>query len=123
MKIVNLLENIGLDYKIIDSTPNIKIIKIPTKLYICFMTQKGNQFLLDRDTFEYLDANSLPYCLLLQDITQNKYYYIPLKKENNWVKSCFAECEKEKIHLGKQVLNAQIQFEELKNKLSRYKSL
>ena len=121
MKIENLLENIGLDYKIIDETPNIKIIKIPTKLNICFLTQKGNQFLFDRDTFEYLEANSLPYCLLLQDITQNKYFYIPLKKETNWVKSCFAGCEKEEIYLGKQVLNAQIQFQELIDTLSRYK--
>ena len=109
MKIENLLENIGLDFKIVDETKKLKIIKIPSK------------FLIDRETFEYLDANSLPYCLLLQDITKNKYYYISLKKENNWIKSCFAGCDKEEIYLGKQVLNAQIQLEELGKKLSKYK--
>ncbi|KXL53615.1 MULTISPECIES: hypothetical protein [Bacillota] len=121
MKIENLLENIGLDFKIVDETKKLKIIKIPSKLHICFMIQKGNQFLIDRETFEYLDANSLPYCLLLQDITKNKYYYISLEKENNWIKSCFAGCDKEEIYLGKQVLNAQIQLEELGKKLSKYK--
>lgn len=87
MKIENILKEIGLDYKIIDETKNIKIIKIPSKLHICFMTQNGNQFIIDRDFFDYLDTNSLPYCLLLQDITKNQFYYIPLKKESNWVKS------------------------------------
>lgn len=120
MGIENLLKSIGLNFKIIDETKNMKIIKIPDKLHICFVCQKGNQFLIDRDTFEYLDANSLPYCLLLQDIGQNKYYYLSLKKEFNWVKSCFIECDKERIYLGKQVLNAQIGLEELKSKLNCY---
>ena len=115
------MKNIGLDFKIIDEINNIKIIKIPTKLHICFMVQNGNQFIFDRDTFDYLAANSLPYCLIMLDITQNKYYFLQLEKESNWIKSCFAGCEKEKIYLGKQVLNAQIQFEELKNILRTYK--
>ena len=121
MKIEKILKSIGLNFKIIDEIDNIKIIKIPTKLHICFIMQNGNQFILDRDTFDYLTANSLPYCLIMQDTTQNKYYFLQLEKESNWIKSCFASCDKEKIYLGKQVLNAQVEFEELKNKLSKYK--
>ena len=121
MKIEKILKKIGFNFKIIDEINNIKIIKIPMKLHICFIMQNGNQFILDRDTFDYLTANSLPYCLIMQDTTQNKYYFLQLEKESNWIKSCFASCDKEKIYLGKQVLNAQVEFEELKNKLKKYK--
>ena len=121
MKIENLLENIGMNFKTIDEMGNIKIIKVPNKLHICFVSQKGTQFLIDRDTFDYLDTNSLPYCLLLHDLVQNKYFYLPLRKDNNWIKSCFLGCDKEEIYLGKQVLNAQIGLEDLKQKLSNYK--
>lgn len=121
MKIENLLQEIGLDFKVIDEENNMKIIKIPTKLQICVISQKGTQFLFEREIFEYLDNNSLPYCLLLQDTSQNKYFYLPLRKEVNWVKSCFDGCNKDKIFLGKQVLNAQTSVEEIKRQLSRYK--
>lgn len=121
MKIEDLLKNIGVEFKVIDEIGSKKIIKIPTKLHICFISQKGNQFRIDRDTFDYLDVNSLPYCFILEDTVQNKYFYLSLEKEHNWVKSCFLGCQKEDIYLGKQVLNAQIGFEDLKQKLSKYK--
>lgn len=78
MKIEKILKKIEFNFKIIDEINNIKIIKIPTKLHICFIMQNGNQFILDRDTFDYLTANSLPYCLIMQDTTQNKYYFLQL---------------------------------------------
>ncbi len=120
MNIEKLLEEIGLVFKVIDEENGIKIIKIPTKLQICVISQKSNQFLFERDIFEYLDNNSLPYCLLLEDKLQSKYYYIPLRKEANWVKSCFEGCDKNRIYLGKQVLNSQISLHELKNVLKKY---
>lgn len=121
MEIEELLEVIGLDFKIVDATNNMKIIKVNGKLHICCISQKGNQFTIDRDTFDYLDLNSIPYCFLLLDTIQNRCYYLPLNKENNWVKLCFLTCDKEKIHLGKQVLNSRIEIQELKDKLSRYR--
>ena len=121
MKIENLLEDIGLEFKIIDELNGIKIIKVIDKMHICFISRKGNQFIVDRDTFDYLDFNILPYCLLLNDTMQNKFYYIPLNKENNWVKSCFVSCDKEEIYLGKQVLNHQIDLQELRDKLCKFK--
>lgn len=121
MKIQTILESIGLTFKVIDESRTMEIINLPKKLHICFISQPSNQFIIDRETFEYLDLNSLPYCFLLHDSTQHKYYLLELKKENNWVKSCFNSCAKEQIYLGKQVLNAQIEYEELKNKLGRYK--
>ena len=115
MNIEKLLEEIGLVFKVIDEENGIKIIKIPTKLQICVILQKSNQFLFERDIFEYLDNNSL-----LEDKLQSKYYYIPLRKEANWVKSCFEGCDKDRIFLGKQVLNSQISLHELKNVLKKY---
>ena len=46
MKIEKILKKIGLNFKIIDEINNIKIIKIPMKLNICFMMQNGNQFIM-----------------------------------------------------------------------------
>lgn len=43
MKIEKILEEIGLDFKVIDEEKNMKIIKVPTKLQICAISQKGNQ--------------------------------------------------------------------------------
>ncbi len=57
-------------------------------------------FIFEREIFDYLDANSLPYSLLLVDTLKSKYYYIPLHKEVNWVKSCFKGCDKDQIFLG-----------------------
>lgn len=35
---------------------------------------KGNQFLMERDLFEYLDGNSIPYSILCHDISKNAIY-------------------------------------------------
>ena len=32
-------------------------------------------------------------------------HYLKLNKKVNWVKSCFATCDKDELFLGKQVLN------------------
>lgn len=81
------------------------------------MQEKGNQFQMDREIFEYLDANTIPYWLVLNDTIAKKHYLIVLKKENNWVKSCFIGCNKDKIFLGKQVLNCAVSNEELQKKM------
>lgn len=117
MLITNILQENSIAYKIVDETETLRIIKIPSKLHICYMQEKNNQFLMDRDIFDYLDGNSIPYCLVLHDSTTKKHYLIILKKENNWIKSCFRGCDKDKIYLGKQVLNSEISNEELKNKI------
>lgn len=121
MKIEKILQEIEVDFKVIDEENNMKMIKIPNKLQICIIEQKGNQFMFERDIFEYLDSNSLPYSLLLQDITQNKYYYLHFRKKINWVKACFDGCDKDKIFLGKQVLNSQISLVDLKKELIKCK--
>lgn len=120
MNIEKLLEDVGLDFKLIDEEKNIKIFKIPNKLLMCFISQKGNKFLFERDIFDYLNGNPLSYCLLLEDNLQSKYYYIPLRKDVNWLKSCFEGCNKDCIFLGKQVLNSQISSDELKKTLKKY---
>ncbi|MEG1669159.1 hypothetical protein [Chryseobacterium sp.] len=117
MLLTKLLQNNNVPFKLIDTNGKIKIFKILNKLNICFVTERGNQFQLDRDTFDYLNENSIPYWLLLHDTALQKLYLLVLKQENNWVKSCFEGCDKGKIYLGKQVLNSAISNEDFVNKV------
>ena len=117
MLVMDILEENAIAYKIVDESKNLKMIKIPDRVHICYMQEKGNQFQMDREIFEYLDANTIPYWLVLNDTIAKKHYLIVLKKENNWVKSCFIGCNKNKIFLGKQVLNYVVSNEDLKKKI------
>ena len=117
MLVMDILEENAIAYKIVDESKNLKMIKIPDKVHIYYVQEKGNQFQMDREIFEYLDANTIPYWLVLNDTIAKKHYLIVLKKENNWVKSCFSGCNKNKIFLGKQVLNYVVSNEDLKKKI------
>lgn len=112
-----LLTKWKIEYKKIDEEKNLRLFKIKSKIHLLYMENKGNQFLISRDFFEYLDSNSLPYTILLHDISKDKYYYLELRKANNWIKSCFATCDKDEIFLGKQVLNYPIDEISLQMKL------
>lgn len=117
MKLSNLLRKV--EYKLVDEESNIKIIKIANRVQMFYMESKNSQFEMKRDYYEYLDGHSMPYVLLLFDTTAKRYYYIVLNKSYNWVKSCFDGCEKDKLYLGKQVLNYRITEDELVIKLSK----
>ena len=117
MKFNDLMKTIN--YKIIDEDDDFTILKIADKRHILYLERKNNIFCLDRDLFEYLDNNKLPYSLLLYDKSNDKYYYLELDKKVNWIKSCFNTCTKDQIHLGKQVLNYQIQVTSLVQKLQK----
>lgn len=100
-------------YKLIDEDEGFKLIKINSKHHIFYMNSRNNQFLMERDFFEYLDVNSIPYSVLCYDASKNIYYYLRLNKKVNWIKSCFETCDKDSIYLGKQVLNARVSEKEL----------
>lgn len=117
--IENILAQEKIEYKKIDEDKGVKLYKFNSKSHLLYIKSKGNQFLLTRDFFEYLDSNSLPYSILLHDIQKNKLYYLELRKDNNWIKSCFATCDKEEIYLGKQVLNYPIDKKSLCLKLKK----
>ena len=108
-----------IEYKKIDEENGTKLYKINSKCYLLYLKEKGNQFALNRDFFEYLDSNSLPYKILLHDVQKDKFYYLELRKNNNWIKSCFNTCNKDKIYLGKQVLNYPIDVTNLRLKLKK----
>ena len=108
-----------IEYKKIDEEKGVKLYKVGSKCHLLYIKNKGNQFLLHRDFFEYLDSNSLPYKILLHDIQENKFYYLELRRNNNWIKSCFATCNNDEIYLGKQVLNYLIDKNDLCLKLKR----
>lgn len=116
-----LLKNAHVEYKVIDEDNGFKLIKVNSKLHILYLYRKGNQFLMERDLFEYLDGNSIPYSILCHDISKNAIYYLKLNKKVNWVKSCFATCDKDELFLGKNVLNARITQEQFVEEMKKIK--
>ena len=119
MSIENILN--GIDFKKIDSGSKWSIYKISSKINLYYAENNCNDFIMERDYFEYLDFNSLPYCLLLKDTSKNTYYFLDMTKGYNWIKSCFNSCDKDKLHLGKQVLNYKISTQDLMTKLKKFK--
>lgn len=117
MKIETILEKAGINWKEIDADDNYQIFKISDRLNLLYLHCKNDQFQLSRDLFDYLDGNKLPYSILLSNTVKRKLYYLQLPKDYNWVKSCFMTCDKEKIFLGKQVMNAPITEAELCKRL------
>ncbi|MCH1950936.1 hypothetical protein MCJ35_17160 [Enterocloster sp. OA13] len=108
-----------IDCKIIDEDDGFRIYKVGGRKHLLYLECKDGSFIMERDIFEYLDGNKLPYSVLLYNISKEQLYYIDLPKENNWVKSCFMTCDKEKIFLGKQVLNSRIDIKELVAKIKK----
>lgn len=102
--------------KIIDEDKNWIMYKFLHR-NIYYLENNSSDFIMDRECFEYLDFNKFPYSIILYNKMKKRYFYLDLKKEFNWVKSCFESCDKEKIHLGKQVLNYEISEENLKKKI------
>ena len=115
--LLKLFQDEHIEYKLLDADSCVELYKVSSKYLILYIKNQGNSFVLNRDYFEYLDGNSLPYKILLHDAKAEKIYLLELKKENNWIKSCFATCNKEVIFLGKQVLNYPISKEILIKKL------
>lgn len=106
-------------YKVIDEGDEYKLIKVNSKIHLFYINSHGNQFLMERDFFDYLDGNSISYSVLCHDVSKNIFYYLELNKNVNWIKSCFETCDKEAIYLGKQVLNKKISEAELHNVLKK----
>ena len=48
-------------------------------------------------------------------------HYLKLNKKVNWVKSCFATCDKDELFLGKNVLNARITQEQFVEEMKKIK--
>lgn len=111
--IEKILKQEKIPYKVIDEDKGYKLIKINSKIHLFYMNDRGNQFKMERDFFDYLDGNSIPYSILCHDTSRDIFYYLKLNKKANWVKSCFETCDKESIYLGKQILNAEIGKAEL----------
>ena len=117
--IKNILDKNNIAYKIIDEEGNTELLKINNKLNMLYIHNRGNRFQMERDFFEYLDGNSIPYVIVCCDDLNNTLYYLKLNKEVNWVKSCFATCDKDAIYLGKQVLNCKIETMDLIRELKK----
>lgn len=117
--IEKILKSENISYKLIDEDKGFKIVKVNGKLHILYLYCKGSKFLMERDFFDYLDGNTIPYSVLCHDTVGDKMYYIKLNKNVNWIKSCFETCDKDIIYLGKQVLKEEISEEALRKQLKR----
>lgn len=115
--IEKLLMGSKVQYKLIDEDDGFKLVKINSKLHVLYLYGKGNKFLMERDFFDYIDGNTIPYSILCHDTLNNKLYYLKLNKNVNWVKSCFQTCDKDSLYLGKNVLNELISVDALKTEL------
>lgn len=123
MKIDNILNNIGLEYKREEYDDYIDIYKIRDKksLNLITMTEKGNVFKIDSDLFYYLDNQKELYSFLLIDRVSKSYYYLDFKDKRNWLKSSFERSNKDEIYFGKIVLNNKVIESNLITKLQFYK--
>lgn len=119
MKIEELLKEV--DYKLIDSENGIRIYKLWNEKHLYYMESRNNRFEMERDYFDFLDGHKYPYIFVLFDSSANKYYYLDMNKTHNWIKSCFETCDKEKIYMGKQVMNYIISEADLLCKLKKHK--
>lgn len=54
-------------------------------------------------------------------MTSMRFFYLKLNKKVNWVKSCFATCDKDELFLGKNVLNARITQEQFVEEMKKIK--
>lgn len=116
----DILKKHKIAYKIIDEETNIKLLKINSKLHVLCIYNKNNKFTMERDYYEYLDGNSIPYSVFLKDTSTGRMYYLDFTRGFNWVKGCFESCDKDELFLGKQVLNSEISEVQLLSKLGRY---
>ena len=79
--IKNILDKNNIAYKIIDEEGNTELLKINNKLHMLYIHNRGNRFQMERDFFEYLDGNSIPYVIVCCDDLNNTLYYLKLNKE------------------------------------------
>lgn len=63
-------------YKVIDEDKGYKLIKVNSKMHLFYMNSRGNQFMMERDFFDYLDGNAIPYAILCHDTSKNIFYYL-----------------------------------------------
>ena len=68
-------------YKVIDEDKGYKLIKINSKMHLFYMNSRSSQFMMERDFFDYLDGNSIPYVILCHDTSKNIFYYLKLNKK------------------------------------------
>ena len=73
--IEKILKEEKIPFKLIDKDYRFKLIKMNSKMYLFYMNNCNNQFLMERDFFDYLDGNSIPYSILCHDTSKNSFYY------------------------------------------------
>lgn len=118
MGLETILKKNYIKYKKIDYEKNISIYKyIDKERTVVNILQNNGEFIIDRDLFYYLDNNKEQYSFVLENLSNNKIYYLDFKSKINWLKSSFDRTEKGQLYFGKIVLNNEVSKIELHNLL------
>ena len=117
MNFETCLKENGIIYKKLDEDEWFSLFKVREKVIILYQSQVGSDFIMERDIFEYIDGNRLPYLILLEDLSKNNLFLLSFNSKNNWVKSSFDSCDKIRLHLGKRVLNSTVDLNQIIKKL------
>lgn len=119
MQIKNELNKNNIDFKVLDEDKDFVLYKIQDRLVLLHMLCKSSDFIMERDIFEYIDSNKLEYRIICENTSSGKMFYLKFPNKNNWIKGAFESCSKQKLHLGKQVLNNQMKLIDIASNLKR----
>ena len=127
-------EEISLEDGILHHQENVDLLPANIELSALEVTM-GNVMSREMIMKEYIDAIRCRYdyilihSILMSAIINTIYvfslsgfiHYLKLNKKVNWVKSCFATCDKDELFLGKNVLNARITQEQFVEEMKKIK--
>lgn len=76
--------------------------------------------MMERELFYYLNTHKLHYAICLVNKIEKRLFLLTFKIKHNWLLSSFSGTDKERLHLGKIVLNNPINEINLVNFLLTY---
>lgn len=120
MKFLDLLNKENINHKEIKYSSEVNIFNINNKLNLIVIYGNNNNFMMERELFYYLNTHTLNYSICLVNKIENRMFLLKFKTKHNWLLSSFSGTKKEKLHLGKIVLNNPINERELINFLLTY---
>lgn len=120
MKIIELLNKESINYKEIEYSSEVDIFNISNKLNLVVIYGNSNNFMMDRELFYYINTHKLNYAICLVNKVENRMFLLQFKTKHNWLLSSFSGTKKEKLHLGKIVLNSPVNEKKLSDFLLAY---
>ncbi|SIO31544.1 hypothetical protein SAMN05878443_2334 [Carnobacterium alterfunditum] len=120
MKIIELLKKENIKYKEVEYSREATIFNVNNKLNLVVIYGNNNNFMMERELFYYLNTHKLHYAICLVNKIEKRLFLLTFKIKHNWLLSSFSGTDKERLHLGKIVLNNPINEINLVNFLLTY---